>query len=212
MATVILENSTGIWNGTLSTCCALLDVAQRYGWKPAATVGPYWIMNEYGDFDDWPRVSHTYSSNDAQDIFEAVASACRRASELPTDECERLVEVAEFCGTGEFKLLLGAEPTLDPDPTPTADSRNLKTVGGVIGFVDGVNGRGASEILDFVPTKHEVVVFGKRYLRNLLDDRYYEHIFGELETREIYRIKFAYRWISFIEDLLERLMRSTVRA
>lgn len=61
----------------------------------------------------------------------------------------------------------------------------------VIGYVDEVNGTGASEVADFVPTRHELIQLVRYWAQTLLDNRWWYFSVGQDGSTEWRERQFA---------------------
>jgi len=73
---------------------------------------------------------------------------------------------------------------------------------GVFGSVDEVNGPGAAEIPDFVPTRHELLQLLNFWVKKALDYEYFAFLYAQTGSTEIRLIPYAWRRINRIGDLL----------
>jgi len=72
----------------------------------------------------------------------------------------------------------------------------------VIGSVDEVNGPGAQEIPDFIPTRHELIQLAKHWAREVVGIRWFEFVTGSTGSTEIRLRPYARRRIARIACLL----------
>ena len=72
----------------------------------------------------------------------------------------------------------------------------------VIGYVDVVNGNGAEEIADFVPTRHELLLLVKHWYGLLLDNHWFWFVYQSTGSTEIRENSFAENRIHRIAELL----------
>jgi len=84
------------------------------------------------------------------------------------EECRKLLPTAS---KEQFDRLLAEVLALGENPYEKLceDSLWLEPMGGVVGFVEEVNGAGAEECREFVPTKHELSVLAKYWIKESLD-------------------------------------------
>lgn len=85
------------------------------------------------------------------------------------------------------------------------DNEDLHAIGTtrfIIGQVDEVNGAGAVEVAEFVPTRHELLELVKYWTRVALDDQYFTFVYAQTGSTERRRIAFAWRRIDHIGGLL----------
>jgi len=73
---------------------------------------------------------------------------------------------------------------------------------GVLGSVDEVNGPGAAEIPDFVPTRHELLQLLNFWVKEALDYEYFEFLYAQTGSTELRLIPYAWRRINRIGELL----------
>jgi hypothetical protein len=92
------------------------------------------------------------------------------------------------------------KPTLRTDVV-NADNEGLEPLG-PIGQVDEVNGAGAVEVPEFVPTRHELIQLVKYWTTTLLDMEFFSFVYETSGSREIRLGPFADRRISRIAECL----------
>ncbi len=73
---------------------------------------------------------------------------------------------------------------------------------GVFGSVDEVNGPGAAEIPDFVPTRHELLQLLNFWVKEALDYEYFEFLYAQTGSTELRLIPYAWRRVNRIGELL----------
>ena len=73
---------------------------------------------------------------------------------------------------------------------------------GVCGSVDEVNGPGAAEIPDFVPTRHELLQLLNFWVKEALDYEYFEFLYAQTGSTELRLIPYAWRRVNRIGELL----------
>ena len=86
-----------------------------------------------------------------------------------------------------------------------SDNDLLLPMGGrgvVIGSVDEVNGPGATEIPDFVPTRHELLQLLNFWVKEALDYEYFKFLYAQTGSTELRLIPYAWRRINRIGELL----------
>ncbi len=85
------------------------------------------------------------------------------------------------------------------------DNNQLMPLGGrgvVIGSVEEVNGSGAAEIPDFVPTRHELLQLVNFWVKKALDYQYFDFLYAQTGSTELRLIPYAWRRINRIGELL----------
>jgi len=85
---------------------------------------------------------------------------------------------------------------------------------GVFGSVDEVNGPGAAEIPDFVPTRHELLQLLNFWVKEALDYEYFEFLYAQTGSTELRLIPYAWRRVNRIGELLgeERAKKAVEKA
>jgi hypothetical protein len=88
--------------------------------------------------------------------------------------------------------------------TLTPDSEGFGPIGGLIGIgiVPEVNGEGALEATEFVPTRHELSIIARYWLKERVNVRFNWFCFGDSGSREIRIDPFAYRRLGRIKQIL----------
>ena len=83
----------------------------------------------------------------------------------------------------------------------------------VVGYVDEVNGPGAAEIPDFVPTRHELLQLVKMWVKEALGYEFFGFCHGLGCSSGSRRADYAWRRVSRIEELLgKEQLNETVEA
>ncbi len=90
----------------------------------------------------------------------------------------------------------------------------LRGRGFLIGAVDEVNGRGAKEVPDFVPTRHELLQLLNFWVKEALDYEYFEFLYAQTGSTELRLIPYAWRRVNRIGELLgeERAKKAVEKA
>jgi hypothetical protein len=92
-----------------------------------------------------------------------------------------------------------------PDSVLAPESEGLGAFGNgfvVIGWVPEVNGEGALEVNEFVPTRHEVSIIARNWLREVRDIRFDFFCYRQSGSRETRVLSFACRRLDSIERIL----------
>ena len=77
-----------------------------------------------------------------------------------------------------------------------------------IGHVDEINGEGAKEMPAFVPTRHELFVLAKYWIREIRQLEFFEFLSGQTGSREMRMIPFGWRRV----ERISKIDRSVVDA
>jgi hypothetical protein len=130
------------------------------------------------------------------DFLKAVAVEVKRFREKKTMKIHN--EKGERTMTKETKQRLETEP-LPSD----SDGLGAIVVGNaVIGDVPEVNGEGALEENKFVPTRHELSILARYWLKEVLTIRFDCFVYAYSGSREIRVPPYAYRRLGRIERIL----------
>ena len=120
----------------------------------------------------------------------------------PPEECRQVLPLAP---KEQFEKLL-AEASLAENPyeNQCEDNLWLEPLGGVVGFVEQVNGPGAEECREFVPTKHELSVLAKYWIRERLNADWPVFCYEHYSSKWSRISDFAHRRLARIERILGR--------
>jgi hypothetical protein len=100
------------------------------------------------------------------------------------------------------RLLAEAEAHGQPNEKLFEDTLWLEPMEGIVGFVEEVNGPGAEECREFVPTKHELLALAKYWLKEILDANFFFFRCNQSSSR-MGRIRyFAHLRLGHIERIL----------
>jgi len=73
---------------------------------------------------------------------------------------------------------------------------------GCVGYVDEVNGAGAQEIPEFVPTRHELLELAKYWQKVCLENRYFWYLEWQVGSTDLRQEAFAQRRLNRIAEAL----------